>query len=202
MNSNQMLEELKSFAKSLSGEEEKSAFRTELVRLIHSEELKFVGDGTQIGIKCSSSRPFTLRDWSDDKFMPVVTGQEKVYQKFVPDRVRGKLTAVLTYVKSSGVRVTKTFTCDEALDVWLASTFIGALNCFPSAPNQDTMIAFSNLRTTYVDWSLVRPGEAITIHCGINKTLLDRVKPPEGFDRVHLAFVEVEVAVAIFGTAL
>lgn len=178
----------------------KTEFRSRLLRLVHSPKLRPFASSTQIGIKCRLTIDPGNGDWKRG-LMPLASGMAMSYSSFRPDRVLAKEVATYLFQKN-GRAAQITHSDDVASDAWLVTAFVGALNCYPNAPDMETGIALSGLRNTFVDWPEVRSGTALHVGIGIDKTILTRTAPPRGFGIDDLAQIHVLIGVDIYGEAV
>lgn len=84
--------------------------------------------------------------------------------------------------------------------------YVGAKNCFPTAPDQSIGISGCALsRGTVgngVNLPSVKAGEDVVFGCAVQSSALCRISPPDGYIIKDLAVVQVHAILNLFGEEL
>jgi len=161
-------------------------------------------DSTQISIKCSGT--FVPANWTGTTSLPEITGRTRIMESFKP--MKPVLVENLTFLfnnHSLGDK-TKSVSVPDAADLVLTSAFIGAKNCFPIPPDQDSGIPGQALaNNTYgngISWPTANPGIDAVIRLAIEQSVLSQVTPPTGYTEDDLVSVTINARFTLFGPSL
>lgn len=161
-------------------------------------------DSTQIAIKCSGI--FVPANWTGTTSLPEISGQTRIMESFKPMKPMLTESLLFTFTNDSlGTKTVPVYVSDSA-DLLLTSAFIGAKNCFPIAPNQDSAIpgpAFaSNALGNGISWPTANPGIDASVRIAIDETVLGQVTPPTNYTIDDLVSVKVTARFTLWGPSL
>ena len=136
---------------------------------------------------------------------PTVSGKERVYQTFKPQKLVLDETLVATFA-SARDSAEVAATPDEASDLVLVSLYVGNVNCFPYAPDFRNGLSGRALGVRSVVCAVSLPtvygGLDVQYSAAVTKTALYRLVPPEGFTTGDLVSLRVEARLNLFGPGL
>lgn len=134
---------------------------------------------------------------------PVVRGRVRLYVSMKPRKMILDEHLTVTFSNEKMGNLTLDANVPDAGDLKLFNMFVGAKNCFPTAPDQLTGISgcalSRNVVGNWVNLPPVKAGEDVTFACAVQNSALCRISPPEGYTIKDLASVQVHAVLNLFG---
>lgn len=137
---------------------------------------------------------------------PVVRGRVRLYVSMKPRKMILDEHLTVTFSNAKMGDSTLYMNVPDASDLKLFNMFVGAKNCFPTAPDQLTGISgcalSRNVVGNGVNLPSVKAGEDVVFGCAVQSSALCRISPPEGYTIKDLVSVQVHAVLNLFGEEL
>lgn len=133
--------------------------------------------------------------------LPQMADRARVYQSIRPEKVILDEHLIATFSNANRGDATVAVMVDGAADLILVSAFLGAKNCFPTAPDVEFGISGPALASAGpLGWPTINGGLDLAVSLAVRPSAIHRVPPPEGYTVKDMVSLTVQARVNLFGT--